>query len=458
MKSTYQTHSNTHLPESSTWAAFGHIEPIRVWSLELKKAITKGMSAEQWAITGRAIMILQENGIFDKSLLTQIANESGMKLHIATSEEFVNMVNFGSYSSESDANLIYIHQGEWSAPSTSDNCPSADITKFRKELPSYLAGIDSKYPIAFITSGNAYSELDESLRQVGSFDRRFSIPKPNLITRGQRFIDLIGESICNSSLKLHPGKVGKLLEINFDEQRRQELIALGMKRIHSRESRKLEFKDLVYFALHGSEEAERLKHENDSLLKRVAIHEAGHAVVAMIDSCGFNIPEYLSVMPFEDSAGLACDSYSYHCEIDGQQTFKDLRHKIRVQLAGRAAEEVFYGPENISAWGPRSDLVNATKNAKKLIAICGFSLDMKCRNSNGQNLAVIDEEASPAEDAYVVKKVRELLQQEYRAVRSVIESNQKMLLNIQKKLLKQAVLSQDELKDLHDECATNHVS
>ncbi|QWE07902.1 hypothetical protein [Polynucleobacter ibericus] len=448
MKSTYQTNSKAHLSKSTTWQEFGHIEPIRNWSLELKKAISKGISNEEWAITGRAVMILQANDVFNHSLLTQIANESGMKLHTATSEEFVNMVNFGSYSSESGANLIYIPQGEWSAASTSDNCPSADIIKFRKELPSYLAGIDSKYPIAFITSGNAYSELDESLRQVGSFDRRFSIPKPSLTSRGQKFISLIGKDICNSSLKLHPGKVGKLLEINFDDGRRQELIALGMKRVHAKESRKLEFNDLVYFALHGSVETERLKHENISLLKRVAIHEAGHALVALIDSSGSNIPEYLTVMPFEDSAGLACDSYSYHHEIDGQQTFKSLRHKIRIQLAGRAAEEIFYGPENISAWGPRSDLVNATRNAKKLIAICGFSSNMECRESNTENLAVIDEDASPAEDAYVVKKVRQLLAQEYKVVRSIIEANQSLAIKIQKELLKKTVLSQAELKNL----------
>jgi hypothetical protein len=430
------------------WKSFGPIEPIKQWSLELKKAISQKANAEQWSITGRAAMILQEDGAFNISLLSKIASASKMNLIHSTCDDFVQMVNSDSYPTENCPTLIYIPQGKWSATSTQESPSDTEILNFRKTLPAYLGHIPSEHPIVFITSGEAYADLNESLRRVGLFDRRFLIPPLSLEAKGEQFIDLVGRKICSTSLISHPGKIGKLLNISFDDVRRQELIALGMKRLHAKKSRKLEFDDLVYFSIHGSVETQHVKEANKPLLSRIAIHEAGHALVAVIDSNGANIPEYLTVLPFENNAGLACDSYAYYYGINGQQTYKSLRHKIRVQLAGRAAEEIIYGAENIGAWGPRSDLVNATKGAKKLIAICGFSSNMEDREFNMENLAVIDEDASPAEDAYVVKKVRRLLSREYAIVRELLESNRPTLIAIKAALLKKMVLNQVELKEI----------
>ena len=456
MKSQYKANSKKTSEKSSNWGEFGYIEPIKRWATELRKATSKPIDPQQWEIIGRAAMILQEDGDVDSTLLSKIASEAGMNFSTIDSDEFINMVNFDSYPTKKCPTLIYTPQGEWSEDCKSDGKPRGDILRFRNKLSSYLANIDPKYPIVFATLGETYSELAPSLRQVGAFDRRFMIPKFTLETKGEQFIKSIGRDICNSSLTSYPGKVGKVLEMNFDEARRQSLIALGMKRLHAKESRKLEFNDLVYFSIHGSAEVERTKESNKSLLKRVAIHEAGHALVAAIDSNGSNIPEYLTVMPFGDNAGLACDSYAYYYGIDGQQTFKDLRHKIRVQLAGRAAEEILYGPENISAWGPRSDLLSATRGAKKLIAICGFSSNMQSREANTENLAVIDDEASPAEDSYAVEKVRKFLGQEYKVVRSILEVNKFKLLEIQKALLKDMILNQLELKKIIGDTANCH--
>lgn len=446
MKAKSQPKSKRQALAGPDWKTLGPVGPIKRWSQEIKRAISQKANADQWSITGRAAMILQETSVFHTSILSKIASTSGMNFIVSTSEDFVQMVKSDSYPTQKCPALIYIPQGEWSAAPTKETPLNTEILNFRKTLPAYLRRIPSEHPIVFITSGEAYSDLDESLRQVGSFDRRFLIPPLSLEAKGERFIDLVGRNICSASLISHPGKIGKLLTINFDDMRRQELIVLGMKRHFSKNSKKLEFDDLVFFSIHGSVETQQIKESNKTLLKRIAVHEAGHALVAVIDSKGANIPEYITVIPFEDNAGLVCDSYAYYYGINGQQTYKSFRHKIRVQLAGRAAEEIIYGAENISAWGPRSDLVSATKEAKKLIAICGFSSNMESRDFNTENIAVIDNDASPAEDAYIVKKVRQFLSQEYAVVRELLECNKPMLLSIKSALLKNMVLNQAELK------------
>jgi cell division protease FtsH len=109
--------------------------------------------------------------------------------------------------------------------------------------------------------------------------------------------------------------------------------------------------------------------------RSVAAHEAGHAAVAILDSNGKNIPDYWSIVPGADFKGVVAESIAYRESLGGRTTYADFRHQIRVRLAGRAAEELAFGPENISS-GACGDLESVWKRSSRAFGRWGFAPDM----------------------------------------------------------------------------------
>lgn len=58
----------------------------------------------------------------------------------------------------------------------------------------------------------------------------------------------------------------------------------------------------------GLGDSDEAANDNEVLLRDTAIHEAGHAAMAVIDSNGKNIPEYSTIVAYRDSKGLVVDS------------------------------------------------------------------------------------------------------------------------------------------------------
>lgn len=105
---------------------------------------------------------------------------------------------------------------------------------------------------------------------------------------------------------------------------------------------------------------------NEATLERVARHEAGHAAVCYY--CG-NKPSYVTIVARGGHGG-----YVQHGEEDkGIFTRKEILDLIRISLAGRAAERVYYGDEEGLSTGASGDLANATQKARKLL--CDFGMD-----------------------------------------------------------------------------------
>jgi hypothetical protein len=111
-----------------------------------------------------------------------------------------------------------------------------------------------------------------------------------------------------------------------------------------------------------------------AMIKRMAVHEAGHALVALTgpERTGpertRDVP-ILTLMPRADTDLRAPAAQT-------SQTRAEMEETIRVMLGGRAAEELVFGPENISgaAGGSAiSDLGQATQAILRLLTAFGYS-------------------------------------------------------------------------------------
>jgi ATP-dependent Zn protease len=109
-------------------------------------------------------------------------------------------------------------------------------------------------------------------------------------------------------------------------------------------------------------------------LARLAVHEAGHALLQLAGpQAGADIG-YVSVAPRSDGlVGFIARLPDERVSLDRA----DMLHEIAVCLAGRAAEELVYGADGVSDLaadrGPRSDLAVATAQARALRGTSGLA-------------------------------------------------------------------------------------
>lgn len=105
-----------------------------------------------------------------------------------------------------------------------------------------------------------------------------------------------------------------------------------------------------------------LKEHSEEYYHEVSIHETGHAYVAYM---GGDKPTYVTIESRGDFGG-----YMQHANTENKESFtrEEILTRIRTSMAGRAAEQVFFGKEKSLNTGASSDLENATSWAFRLIS------------------------------------------------------------------------------------------
>ena len=103
-------------------------------------------------------------------------------------------------------------------------------------------------------------------------------------------------------------------------------------------------------------------------LTRVAWHESGHAYMYWKNG---HVPSYVTIVARGDHGG-----YMQHEESEAAAPIKtkdELLAQIRVALAGRAAEVLYYGTTKGLSTGISGDLKSATQTARRLL--CDYGMD-----------------------------------------------------------------------------------
>jgi ATP-dependent Zn protease len=170
-----------------------------------------------------------------------------------------------------------------------------------------------------------------------------------------------------------------------------------------------------------------------------AWHEAGHALVGYLDSGGTDIPEFVSITPTASYEGIMVGSVEYGDFAYERMRYSDFRHRIRVSLAGRAAEELAYGPEGISA-GCASDLESASWRTYVAFSSWGFSPEMEKSGSSSGNLFTVLDEPSDHAARHIESLCRTFLDQQYRQVMDLLILHHESLVSIKDALMAEAAL------------------
>ena len=439
------------LGDALTWDSIaGHV-PIKTWAADLKHAIENTDDNGAWALAGRGVVLINDDEGYCREVLRRVATDAGMKFIIIPRNEVVNMAPAAVFRGMAPL-LIYLEPERWMQGSDDDNETKEEaeaVRQFRSNLSGWMREFNPSRPVVFALSASDLDSVDESLRQVELFDRFVSLPSRSLESTGLDFIQSIDQSICATSLIDSPGKVGRLVTWEFNQPEQRKMAVLSLKRIHARENRPLEFLDLVHIATHSLIEEGLVQPRLELVRRQTAYHEAGHAIVAILESDGQDIPDYTSIMPGSSGfGGITVESYRfYYSKNDDQKTYHDFRRDIRVSLAGRAAEELLVGAEHVSS-GASGDLESVARQMFKAFARWGFAPFMEKAGQSESNLSLVLGEPTPSEYEHVEKLSRMFVAKEYLIVIEQLTKHRHLLDDVASRLLWDPVVDQDELIEI----------
>ena len=302
-------------------------------------------------------------------------------------------------------------------------------------LLTEMSGFADDSGTVVVAATNRIDTLDSALLRPGRFDRQIEIMLPDRNARK----DII-------QLYLSKKKTGKDIEIDniadmtvyFSGAMIENLIneaALLAIREDSEEINKEHINQAYLEILAG---AEKKNPEENSKEKTVtAYHEAGHAFVSK-----YLMPDNkiirVSVIPTSKGAGGYTLSTTGEAEV---VTKKRIRNQLAVLMAGRVAEEIFFGKENITI-GAQNDIEKATSLAVDYIAKYGMDDEVAF-----VNLSVLSEKLNiPL--SFVEKSVKNLAAEIYGQVVSIVENNKDKVEKIALLLMEREIIHEEELNSI----------
>jgi cell division protease FtsH len=312
-----------------------------------------------------------------------------------------------------------------------------------------MDGFEANEGIIILAATNRPDVLDPALLRPGRFDRQITVPNPDVGGREKilrvhmRKVPLSPDVDPKILARGTPGFSGADLANLVNEAAllaaRNNKTSVGMQ----------EFNEGVERVTAGLEKKKRVIHEDEK--KRVAYHEAAHALVA------FSLPNTdpvhkVSIIP----RGLAALGYTMQRPEDDRYllTQSELESRIEVLLAGTIAEEMVYA--DIST-GAQNDLERASAIARSMVMDYGMSrLGRVAYRESGRSpfLAGSGGDLSQARShseqtaREIDEEVRRIIDTAMERVRRIMESRRGALEAITKRLIECEVIDGEELRTI----------
>jgi cell division protease FtsH len=308
-----------------------------------------------------------------------------------------------------------------------------------------MDGFESNEGVILIAATNRPDVLDPALLRPGRFDRQVVVPNPDVGGREKilkvhmRKVPLAPDVDPRVLARGTPGFSGADLANLVNEA------ALRAARVGKRLVTMADFEYAKDKVLMGTER--RSMAMTDEEKKLTAYHEAGHALVAM------HVPKSdplhkVTIIPRGRALGVTMqlperDHLSH--------TKQFLESRLAIMFGGRIAEEIIFGPENVTT-GAASDIQVATQTARGMITAFGMSekLGRVRYQANEQEVflghAVTQtQNVSEATAQLIDQEVRRLIEEAEGKARQILTDHLEDLHLIAKALLEYETLSNDEI-------------
>jgi AAA+ superfamily predicted ATPase len=401
-----------------------------------------------WSAVDRGLLLVGAPGTGKTTLARALAKECGIKFIVASAARWQSS---GALDAHLQAMRADFTEARRYAPAILfideiDSIGSRQMlggdrniiyqTEVINALLEQIQGINTVDPVIVIGATNYLERVDPALRRSGRLDQAVQLPLPNIPSLEQiynyylapyRNDKLVADDVDTLTLAaLSLGLTGADVEF----------FVRGAARRARRASRKIEQQDLtaeVTRRPRRSDSAPRLAAEE---MRRVAVHEAGHAVARLISSTRGDDITFVTIIPrLDGSLGFVASAPASGHVL----TRRTMIEQLETVLAGRAAEELVFGSDDVGmgAGGPSrdSDLAVATRTAMQAVCQAGLG------DGGGLHWT---ERATPAQEA----QIDALLSKAYRSIVARLEARQALLERIVEILERKQELSGAELRAL----------
>ncbi len=309
-----------------------------------------------------------------------------------------------------------------------------------------MDGFEANEGVILIAATNRPDVLDPALLRPGRFDRQVVVPNPDILGREKilkihmRKVPLAPDVDAKVIARGTPGFSGADLANLVNEA------ALVAARSGKRVVTMADFEFAKDKVLMGAERRSMVMTEEDKEL--TAYHEAGHALV------GLNVPgndplHKVTIIPRGRALGVTMnlperDRYGF------KKT--EVIAKLALMFGGRAAEELIYGPENVTT-GAGNDIQQATNLARSMVTEWGMSdkLGPLRYNDNQEEIflghsVARSQQISEATAQMIDEEIRRIIEEAEATARKVLEENIDGLHKLAKGLLEYETLSAEEVQ------------
>ncbi|WMJ78663.1 MULTISPECIES: ATP-dependent metallopeptidase FtsH/Yme1/Tma family protein [unclassified Sedimentibacter] len=302
-------------------------------------------------------------------------------------------------------------------------------------LLTEMSGFSDGSGTVVVAATNRVDVLDSALLRPGRFDRQIEVMLPDRNAR--KDIIKLYLSKKNADKNINLDDIADLT-VYFSGAMIENVIneaALAAIRENSNEIKDCHLKKAYLEVLAG---AEKKNPDDNSRQKEItSYHEAGHAFISKYLMPNKKIIR-VSVIPTSKGAG----GYTLSTpDSDGVVTKKRIRDQLAVLMAGRAAEEIFFGRDNITI-GAQNDIEKATSLAVDYVAKYGMD-----DSSSFVNLGVLSEKLNiPLASAE--KAVKSLSSEIYEDVLRIVESNKEKIEKIANLLIEKEIIHEEDLREI----------
>src|SRR4051812_47631826 len=402
----------------------------------------------------RGVLLSGQPGTGKTLLAKAVAGEADVPFFSISASEFVEaIVGIGASrvrdlfktAKEASPAIIFIDELDAIGRSRSSGVGFGGGNDEREQtlnqILTEMDGFESDVAVIVLGAPNRPEILDQALLRPGRFDRRVAVPPPDKEGRRKilevhtRSLPLGADVNLDRLASTTPGMVGADLANLANEA------PLTAARREHQQVQLADFTDALEKIVLGAPRGTVLSEEDR---RRVAYHEAGHAIVGMLTPGAAPVRK-VSIIPRGMALGVTLSSP----ELDRANYEESyLLSKIKVALGGRVAEEIVYGTLTT---GAESDIEQLTGIARAMVGRWGMSREIG-------PVAVLPSEArgpllpgsaetSPDTQRLIDREVQRIVEESHTAVTRVLSDNRAKLDSLVAGLLEHETLDQDAAYD-----------
>ncbi|MBO4204239.1 ATP-dependent zinc metalloprotease FtsH [bacterium] len=400
----------------------------------------------------KGVLLYGEPGSGKTLLARAVAGESEVLFLNVSGSEFMEMlVGMGAakvrtlFKQAKDAGKAIIFIDEIDAigrkRGAGHNGANQEQEQTLNQILTEMDGFDNDTNIIVMAATNRPDILDPALLRAGRFDRKIYVTTPTAEERTAIF-----------EYYLKGKKISPKVKIESLTKRTSGLVGADIENIVNEASLKiakdgreiLEVEDFEYAlekVIMGPEK--KVKGIQEKEKKLTAFHELGHALLAHLQDEADPV-EKISIVRRGHALGVTRTTPTEDKNLYSKQY---LLSELSVMLAGRAAEEIFFGPEEITT-GAANDFERATQTVRNILTKFGMDEELGMvvykEDPDFPLLKPYSEETAQKID----RKIKEYLDNAYQISKKTITKHKKLIEKIAAILVEKEFITGEEFAEI----------